>query len=344
MVIVDAKPLDIEKPGALVSYLKATGRVGEDEELVVRVLKGGVSNRTVLVERHQTGGAWVVKQALPKLRVAVDWFSDPQRVHREALGLRWLEALAPPGTITPLLFEDRDIHLLAMEAVPEPHENWKTMLLDGRLENDYVNQFGRILGTVHRGGYERRAKAEPVFRDRSVFESLRLEPYYGYAAERVPEASRVLRRLVDETLSRRDTLVHGDYSPKNVLVREERLILLDHEVIHFGDAAFDLGFGLTHFLSKANHLPEKRSAFAEAARLYWSVYREEIGILPWVEGLEQRTVRHTLGCLLARVAGRSPLEYLDEKELVRQREAVLELIHNPPESVPGLVEDFVGRL
>ena len=274
----------------------------------------------------------------------MDWFSDPKRVHREALGLRWLEALAPPGTITPLLFEDRDNHLLAMEAVPEPHENWKTMLLDGRLENDHVEQFGRLLGTVHRGGYEHREEAEPVFRDRSVFESLRLEPYYGYAAERVPEASRALCRLVDETLSRRDTLVHGDYSPKNVLVREERLILLDHEVIHFGDATFDLGFGLTHFLSKAHHLPERRSAFAEAARLYWSVYRDEVGFLPWVEGLEQRAVRHTLGCLLARVAGRSPLEYLDEKELVRQREAVLELIHNPPESVPGLVENFVGRL
>jgi aminoglycoside phosphotransferase (APT) family kinase protein len=138
--------------------------------------------------------------------------------------------------------------------------------------------------------------------------------------------------------------VHGDYSPKNVLIREERLILLDHEVIHFGEPAFDLGFGLTHFLSKAHHLPEKRSAFAEAARLYWSVYRDEVGFLPWVEGLEQRAVRHTLGCLLARVAGRSPLEYMDEKELVRQREAVLELIHNPPESVPGLVENFVGRL
>jgi aminoglycoside phosphotransferase (APT) family kinase protein len=342
--VVEADLTDIEQPGALAHYLRATGRVGEDEELAVRVLVGGVSNRTVLVERHQTGEAWVVKQALPKLRVAVDWFSDPQRVHREALGLRWLEALAPPGTITPLLFEDRDNHLLAMEAVPEPHENWKAMLLDGRLENDHVEQFGRLLGTVHRGGYERRKEAKPVFGDRSVFESLRLEPYYGYAAERVPEASRFLRALVEETRSRRDTLVHGDYSPKNVLVREGRLILLDHEVIHFGDPAFDLGFGLTHFLSKANHLPEKRSAFAEAARLCWSVYRDEVGVLPWMEGLEQRAVRHTLGCLLARVAGRSPLEYLAEEELVRQREAVLGLIRNPPGDVPGLAGGFVGRL
>src|SRR4028119_2465223 len=116
MVIVGAELLDIEKPGGLVSYLKATGRVGEDEEPVVHVLTGGVSNRTVLVKRHQTGEAWVVKQALPKLRVAVDWFSDPQRVHREALGLRWLEALAPPGTVTPPLFEGRPTRHLPARA------------------------------------------------------------------------------------------------------------------------------------------------------------------------------------------------------------------------------------
>jgi 5-methylthioribose kinase len=344
LVAVDAELLDIEQPGALVRYLKETGRVSEDEEPVVRVLAGGVSNRTVLLERPETGEAWVVKQALPKLRVAVDWFSDPERIHREALGLRWLEALAPPGTITPLVFEDHDNHLLAMEAVPEPHENWKTMLLGGRLENDHVEQFGRLLGTVHRGGYERREETEPTFWDRSFFESLRLEPYYGYSTEQVPDAADFLRALVEETRTRRDTLVHGDYSPKNVLVREGRLVLLDHEVIHFGEPAFDLGFSLTHFLSKAHHLPEKRSAFAEATLLHWSTYREEVGDLLWTQDLEERAVRHTLGCLLARVAGRSPLEYLDERELARQREAVLALLPYPPESVAELAEAFVGRL
>jgi 5-methylthioribose kinase len=344
LVVVDAELLDIEQPGALVGYLKGTGRVGEGEEPVVRVLAGGVSNRTVLVERPEAGEAWVVKQALPKLRVTVDWFSDPERIHREALGLRWLEELAPLGTITPLVFEDRDNHLLAMAAVPEPHENWKTMLLGGRLENDHVGQFGRLLGTVHRRGYERREETEPAFWDRSFFESLRLEPYYGYTAEQVPDAVDFLGALVEETRARRDTLVHGDYSPKNVLVREGALVLLDHEVIHFGDPAFDLGFSLTHFLSKAHHLPGMREDLADAARFYWATYREVIEELPWAADIEERAVRHTLGCLLARVAGRSPLEYLDEGELARQREAVLALLQYPPESVPGLVEDFVGRL
>jgi Ser/Thr protein kinase RdoA (MazF antagonist) len=258
--------------------------------------------------------------------------------------LRWLAGLAPLGAITPLVFEDHENHLLAMEAVPEPHENWKSMLLDGRLEEDHIKQFGRLLGKIHRGGYEHRREAARVFDDRSLFESLRLEPYYGYAAERVPEAATFLRALVAETRARRETLVHGDYSPKNVLVREGRLVLLDHEVIHFGDPAFDLGFSLTHLLSKANHLPEKRNAFAHAARLHWSVYREEVGDLPWAKDLEERAARHALGCLLARVAGRSPLEYLDEKEMARQKEAVLALLRTPPSSVPSMVEDFVGRL
>jgi 5-methylthioribose kinase len=344
VVAVDAELLDIEQPGALVSYLKGIGRVGEDEEPVVRVLAGGVSNRTVLVERPEAGGAWVVKQALPKLRVAVDWFSHPERIHREALGLRWLEALAPPGTITPLVFEDRDNYLLAMEAVPEPHENWKTMLLGRRLEKDHVEQFGRLLGTVHRRGYERREESESAFGDRSFFESLRLEPYYGYTAEQVPDAADFLRALVEETRARRDTLVHGDYSPKNILVREGRLVLLDHEVIHFGEPAFDLGFSLTHFLSKAHHLRDMREDFADAARFYWATYREVVEELPWVVDIEQRAVRHTLGCLLGRVAGRSPLEYLDESERARQREVVLALLSYPPGSVAGLVEGFVGRL
>src|SRR5215210_8750615 len=128
-----ASDLDIERPADLLRYLRGTGRIAPDECPAVGVLAGGVSNRTVLVERP-SGEAWVLKQALAKLRVAVDWFSSPERIHREALGLRWLARLAPPGTITPLVFEDHDRHLLAMRAVPRPLENWKALLLAGRLD------------------------------------------------------------------------------------------------------------------------------------------------------------------------------------------------------------------
>src|SRR3954451_15425470 len=179
-----ADPLDIEQPDALAAYLRATGRVGPDEPLRIRTLAGGVSNKTVLVERP-SGEAWVLKQALPKLRVAVDWFSDVARIHREALGLRYLAELAPPGTITPLIFQDHEHHLLAMAAVPEPHENWKTVLLQGRGTPHQVRHFAMILAMIHDRGHARRDELAGVFDDRSFFESLRLEPYYQFAAEQV---------------------------------------------------------------------------------------------------------------------------------------------------------------
>jgi 5-methylthioribose kinase len=329
--------LDIEDPAALLAYLRETGRIAPRENPRIRVLAGGVSNRTVLVERD-SGEAWVLKQALAKLRVAIDWFSDPARIGREALGLKHLAQLAPAGATTPLVFEDPANHVLAMTAVPQPHENWKSVLLAGRVDADAVRQFGELLAAIHRNAWLRRAELAPLFDDRRFFESLRLEPYFAYAATRVPEAAEFLGRLVADTRGRRLTLVHGDYSPKNILVHHGRLILLDHEVIHWGDPAFDLGFALAHLLSKANHLADRRQAFAVAADAFWITYREHLGDVPWAADLEAAAVRQTLGCLLARVAGRSPLEYLDDAARARQQAAVVALMADPPARVEALVD------
>jgi 5-methylthioribose kinase len=327
--------LDIEDVPALLAYLQRTGRIAPGEHPRIEVLQGGVSNRTVWVAR-ESGDAWVLKQALAKLRVPVDWFSSPERIHREALGLEWLARLAPPGSIAPLLFEDRERHLLAMQAVPQPHANWKTLLLGGKICPDHFRQFATLLAAIHRDAYGR-ADLAAVFGDRTFFESLRLEPYYGYSAQQAPAAAAFLNSLIAETLACRITLVHGDYSPKNILIHNDRLVLLDHEVIHFGDPAFDLGFSLTHFLSKAHHLLVLRREFASAAREYWRVYSEALGSPIWAADLEPRAVRHTLACLLARAVGRSPLEYLDPTGRVRQRDAVLRILPSAPSRVADLI-------
>src|SRR5262245_40104038 len=103
--------LNLEDRGSLARYLVHTGRLAVAEDLAAfTVLPGGVSSRTVRVGLR-SGTAWVLKQALPKLRVAVDWFSDPARIHREALGLRRLAGLAPPGTVPVLVFEDAEQHV-----------------------------------------------------------------------------------------------------------------------------------------------------------------------------------------------------------------------------------------
>jgi aminoglycoside phosphotransferase (APT) family kinase protein len=161
----------------------------------------------------------------------------------------------------------------------------------------------------------------------------------------VPEARSFLLDLIDDTRAHIVTLVHGDYSPKNILVHDDRLILLDHEVIHFGDPTFDLGFSLTHLLSKAHHRPEHRQAFGAAATAYWNRYRGLVASEPWfTNDLEPRAVRQTLGVLLARVRGRSPLEYLDSAERDRQAGVVIALMDDPPPTIADLSERFLAGL
>lgn len=339
--------LDIEDPAALRSYLVGQALIGPDEPVSIARLSGGVSNRVMRVtcgHDDPQGKAWVVKQALPKLRVSADWYSPPERIHREALGLAWLGRLLGEDRTPHCVFEDEARHVLVMTAVAEPFENWKTMLMVGRLEDGHLTQFAMLLADLHGGACASLAEVTADFGDRSFFESLRLEPYYLFTAERQPRSAAFYRQLVADTRARALTLVHGDYSPKNVLVTGDRLVLLDHEVLHVGDPAFDLGFSLAHLLSKARHVVAARDRFADAARQHWATYRKRLGEVPWAADLEPRSVRHALGCLLARVDGRSPLEYLRDDERADQRRVALRLMASPPGSVEALVDELLGDM
>jgi aminoglycoside phosphotransferase (APT) family kinase protein len=336
-------PLDIEDFGNLDQYLRASGRIGEGERVCLSILRGGVSNRTVLVERT-SGKNFVLKQALSKLRVKGDWFADPQRIHREALALKWLPRVAPPETITPLLFEDEDQHLIAMAAVPPPHQVWKHMLMEGTINPEHFRSFGALLGAIHRGSQLASAEFSAIFADRSFFESLRIQPYFQHSAKNVPEAAGFIKTLLDATRRRRLSVVHGDFSPKNVLISPQRMVLLDHEVVHFGDPAFDVGFALTHFLSKAHHLADYRPQLLAGARQFHHSYLNILSDSPLREGIEELCVWHALACLLARVVGKSPLEYLTAAEQQRQRDIVVMMMKRPPHTVDDLVQEFSSLL
>jgi 5-methylthioribose kinase len=305
-----------------------------------RILTGGVSNNSVLV-RLRDGSSIVVKQAREQLKSAAEWKSDPRRIQQEALAMEWLSRWTPAGSIPRLVFLDEANHILAMDAVPEPHHEWKKLLLAGRIDMDHFSKFGELLAAIHRGSYLERREVEPLFRDQSFFSSLRLEPYYLHAANNEPRAAVFLHELVRETQARRFALVHGDYSPKNVLVRGDQLVLLDHEAANFGQPAFDAGFALTHFLSKALHLPESRERLRMGAHEFWRAYCRCLPAIPEFTDVSERVVRHTLGCLLARVAGKSLLEYLTQQERDRQRVITLRCIENVQANVENLIDEFI---
>lgn len=53
-------------------------------------------------------------------------------------------------------------------------------------------------------------------------------------------------------------------------------MVIDFEVIHFGDPAFDAAFLLNHLFIKSVYLSQWRTEIVEAARRFWDVLREHI--------------------------------------------------------------------
>ncbi len=323
----------------LIPYLVESDLLSSSEVVALATLPGGVSCITTLVTRPHAPDL-VVKQARSKLAVQEDWFSDPARILVEAKAMCALARLTPSGAIPALLHVDPDLHLIVMEAVPQPHENWKSMLLQGQISMNHVRQFGELLAGIHLRSSGDDALAAS-FADRSYFKTLRLDPYYRFTADRVPAAKPFLRGLIRQTLQLAEGLVHGDYSPKNVLVFEGQIRLLDHEVAHWGDCQFDVGFAMAHFVGKALHLPSHRQKMIRAARLFWQSYADNSQLSA---AKEHRSVQHSVACILARVRGKSPLEYLHDAERNRLVILATDLMRSLPVGMGELLDRVEKQL
>ncbi len=289
----------------------AAGKLSLDP-LTIRAseLAGGVSSTVLLLET--AAGRMVVKQSLGQLRVRQEWFCDRSRILQESAALRLLGPLLPPGAVPKVLLEDAGNLLYFMSAAPAAAETWKTKLLRGECDPAMAVAAGDTLAGIFRAGWES-SELEKRYGDLTVFNQLRLQPYFGQCAERHPECAAFLQMLIDTYPERCSTLVHGDWSPKNMLVADSQFMAIDLEVIHFGDPAFDIAFLLNHLLLKAFRLPAMASDMRNLATLFWTSVRE--GFAP-ASDWEVQTIAYWAGLLLARVDGKSPVEYITEPELI----------------------------
>lgn len=297
----------------IIASLRGAGVLGDDEA-VSQPLSGGVSCDIWLVE----AGARriVVKQALPKLRVKDDWYADVGRNATEQAYMRYVAGFRPDA-VPHIVHADPALGFFAMEYLGEGFENWKQQLLNGSLERTTAARAGHLLGEIHRRSWGDGA-LRSEFDTTKNFHQLRTESYLLTTGGRHPP----LRALFEEEARRmEDTrlcLVHGDYSPKNILVARDRIVLLDCEVAWFGEPAFDVAFLLNHLHLKGLHDPGRCARFIGLAANAWEAYRGALG-----EGrlgdMDSRAARQLLMQMLARVDGKSPVEYLTDE---RKREAL----------------------
>jgi aminoglycoside phosphotransferase (APT) family kinase protein len=259
-----------------------------------------------------------VKRALPRLRVAQRWEAPVERNRYERL---WMEAAgaALPGCAPRILAADDDAGVFAMQYLEYPV--WKERLRQGHADPAFAARVGAALAAIHAATAGRAEVAERFATD-AIFHSIRLEPYLVATGVAHPDLRSFFEALVKTTAQTKVCLAHGDVSPKNILVGERGPIFLDAECAWYGDPAFDLAFCLNHLLLKCLWVPAARDALLACFDALSRAYLEKITF----ENVERRTAALLPALLLARVDGKSPVEYLSEPQREHVRSIARPLI------------------
>lgn len=317
-----------QDPAAMRRIFVGLGLASADEEVRVQPLAGGVSSGIYRVDLGS--GSYCVKQALPRLKVAKEWFVPVERVFAE-IGYLHTVADIVPGHVPQVLGEDVSTKSFVMAFLGADHRNWKVELLAGGVDPGVARTMGDVLGRIHAATADD-PRIERDFANDADFHALRLEPYLVDTSREHPALADRLLALVERTANTRRVLVHGDVSPKNILVGPRGPVLLDAECAWFGDPAFDLAFCLNHFLLKAAHRPACTRELLDAFRAFLAAYGPHVRWEP-VPALEQRVATLLPGLTLARIDGKSPVEYLGERERGAVRRVAIALLREAPSSL-----------
>lgn len=358
-------------------YLRSCCAVEPEAGVRVEALAGGVSNQVLFVAvQHaaQPGRSrdFVLKQAREQLRTPQPWFSSIERIWREVEVLRVCQEvlskrgqepfssqqggqahLAPKASHsepvrrriqTPqILFEDRTCYAFAMSAAPREHVVWKTRLLAGEADAAIAAECGTLLATLHGETWNSPDVARRLG-ERQLFDELRLDPYYRTVAALDEEAAALMQDLITSVQEHPCSLVHADFSPKNLLVYPRGLMMVDFETGHYGDPAFDLGFFLSHLMLKAVYHAPACEPFLALTERFWDSYAARIGtcIAPAeFAALVARGIRNFAGCAWARIDGKSRVEYLvDPKQQNFVRSFCRQLLRTAPAEWPAVLQQF----
>lgn len=289
--------------GSVVTYLSQRGLLTGD--VTVETLTGGVSCVVLAVSNGDID--LVVKQALPELKTKAKWVADQRRAIVEADAMQVYHSITPES-VPELIDCDAKEFTLTMSRLPRSCTNWKIDMLEGRIYPEMGTQLGKVLASWHNAAAISDEIKEKFMED-SLFEQLRVAPFYRAVLAKNPDLEPVIAALIEEITTVKITLVHGDFSPKNIMsTTDHRPIVLDFEVAHIGNPVFDLAFLLAHLLCKVIHAPQagQKQLLVETAKQFLASYQQTTRLSV------AKTLPHHIALIaLARVVGVSPVNYLD---------------------------------
>ncbi len=325
----------------LISALIKAGLIETAEDATFEALTGGVSSdiwKIITPER-----VFCVKQALSKLKVEADWFAP---VERNEFEVAWYSIASNlvPGAAPAILMQDKVGMMFAMDFLDtNTHKLWKSELRDGRVDIQAAEQVGALLAKVHSGTVGDAAVAKQ-FPHAGIFHAIRLEPYLEATANKHLDLKDQLLGLSKRTADTKLCMIHGDVSPKNILLGPNGPVFLDAECACMGDPAFDLAFCLNHFLLKCLWTPGSTPEFLLS---YDAMVKSYLVGVDWEapNDLEARAASLLPGLFLGRVDGKSPVEYItDEDNKNKVRRCARASLGTPPTKLSDVRATWIKEL
>ena len=313
-------------------YLIIEGLVHLSDVVEIEHLPGGVSCRVWKIGRNND--QWVIKQALEKLDVAADWFSDVERIHREHQVMQQIDLVVPNSKIPKVLHVDYKNHVYMMTFVRDASETWKSQMMRGIFNPESAKNAAKLLSQIHELSPKIDEKHQLEFKNQTYFVQLRIEAFHRFLIQKYPELQSDITKLIDELTLEKTCLVHGDFSPKNMLVQDNgEIILLDFEVAHWGNPVFDVAYCLGHLMLKGWHL-NKHEEILDLISSFLDNYEFKI----------KNLIPHLGLMLLARMDGKSPVNYIQNPELKNQiRSIAIDWIKDGKKQI-DLIQEIKNKL
>ncbi|MEA5027404.1 MAG: aminoglycoside phosphotransferase family protein [Sphaerochaeta associata] len=307
--------IDIADKNQLESYLLAKKLIDPADGYSITYCSGGVSGTVAFVMAGSS--PMIIKQALAQLKVKETWLCDPNRMNIEQLSNQVYYEYVPTA-VPKVYFYDEENYIYGREAAPESCTMWKSDLLSGLLDFEVARKSIEALAIVH-DACSRDIEVAKTFEDKDVFYNLRISPYIEFTVAKYPQLQAYAQPIIDELMQSSITLVHGDFSPKNILVQDREIFILDFEVAHYGHPCFDLAFFANHFILKAVKTKAYCAAYLNMLEYMLTIYFSRCAFMD-KKTLELSFIKLLALMQLARVDGKSPAESItsnEDKDLVR---------------------------
>ena len=284
-------------------------KINEEDIIDYKKIEGGVSSEVYKVRTSKK--SYCVKRSLAKLLVKKDWFVDTKRLKFEYFWLKHCKKIIP-NSIPKIIKYDHKKKILIIEFFNDTkYFTLKSLLLSKKINIKLINKISRSLFKIHKKSRGSKIKNKYKGNDKNFFD-LRLDAYFNEVKRVHPKLIKKVNKIILDYRKNSSTLIHGDFSPKNILTNNKVIKFIDAETCNYGDPVFDLVFFTNHLLIKSIFIPSKKKLFLESYKNFFDTY---IKLLDWEnrKNFCQRCINMIPIMLIARVDGKSPVEYIKDK-------------------------------